>query len=133
MYRKTLIVIVACAQLIGTAAAEELKYMPVNPNFGGSPFNGSTLLAEASAQRGQAPSKKRNSAEEFAESVRSAILSRVSREISDAILGENAKDSGSFTIGDTDVDFHREGPNVVINIKEPGSGETTITMPVPTY
>ena len=133
MYRSMFVLIMTGALLAGAAAAEELKYQPVNPSFGGSPFNGANLLAQAASQRGNAPQKKRSSTEDFAESVQSAILSRVSREIADSILGENAKDSGRYSVGGTDVNFHREGNNVVINIKEPGSGETTITMPVPTY
>ena len=32
------------------AAAQDIRYTPVNPSFGGSPFNGATLLNEANAQ-----------------------------------------------------------------------------------
>jgi len=32
------------------AAASQLTYTPINPNFGGNPFNGAPLLNEANAQ-----------------------------------------------------------------------------------
>ncbi len=35
---------------IGTAAASELVYKPVNPTFGGDPLNGNWLLSQATAQ-----------------------------------------------------------------------------------
>ncbi|MEN9315230.1 MAG: Type secretion system CsgF protein, partial [Pseudomonadota bacterium] len=37
--------------LTGPAAAQALKYSPINPHFGGSPFNGAELMSSAAAQR----------------------------------------------------------------------------------
>ncbi len=115
--------------------AEEMKYTPVNPAFGGNPFNGQYLLSNATSQRQyDAPQKKRNPAEEFSNNVQSAIMSKISREIADAMLGEDARESGSFSVGNTTVDFQREGENVVVNISDGSSGgTTTIEMPVPRY
>jgi len=123
----------ACFSLSVGAYAEQLKYQPINPAFGGNPFNGSNLLSTASAQRGSAPVKKRDAMADFSSGIQSTLLSRISRDISDAILGEDAKQSGTFSVGGTQIDFHRDGANVVIDIKDPTQGSTTITMPVPTY
>lgn len=128
----------ACAIfcMVSSAAAGELTYKPTNPAFGGNPFNGPYLLSNATAQRQhEAPETKRDSAiEEFGENVQRSLLSRLSRDIADQIIGEDAKDSGSFKVGDTHLDFHREGQNVVINIADPQTGEaTTIELPVPEY
>lgn len=35
----------------GRAAASELVYTPINPHFGGNPFNAAGLLASAEAQK----------------------------------------------------------------------------------
>ena len=35
-----------------SAAAEDLVYTPVNPSFGGNPFNSAHLLGIANAQKG---------------------------------------------------------------------------------
>ena len=115
--------------------ADELKYTPRNPAFGGNPFNGPYLLSNATTQRQfNAPERKRPSAvDEFSDSIQRSLLSRLSRDISEAILGENAKDSGRFTVGDTTVDFQRMGSDVVINVADPATGDkTTIKLPVAT-
>jgi curli production assembly/transport component CsgF len=115
--------------------ADELVYKPVNPSFGGNPFNGSYLLGNAAAQRGfNAPENKKPASEEFAEEIQRGLLSEISRNISDQILGENARDSGSFSVSGTNVTFHREGGQVVIDIQDQRTGgSTTIEMPVPSY
>jgi curli production assembly/transport component CsgF len=66
----------ACAQ------ATELVYTPVNPNFGGSPLNGATLLNQAQAQnRSKDPDDPANSNEsamkQFNDSLQRAVLGRL--------------------------------------------------------
>lgn len=134
-------VLLGCALLFSgvftvEVRADEITYKPVNPSFGGNPFNGPYLLNNASAQRQfAAPERKKPSAaEQFASSVERALINRVGREIADSILGEDAKESGSFTVGETTVDFQRTGGQIEIQIKEPGvEGSTTITVPVTQY
>ena len=120
---------------VSSAYAEELKYRPTNPSFGGNPFNGQYLLSNATAQRQHdPPDRKRDPLEEFSDSIKRSVLSRVSREVADQILGENAKDSGHFEVGDVTIDFHRDGDEVVIDIKDPvAGGETTVQIPYPQY
>ena len=61
-------------------------------------------------------------------------MTQISRQISDQILGEDAKDSGTFSVGDTTVNFHRDGGQVIIDMMDAVSGgQTQITLPVPTY
>lgn len=117
------------------AVAEELKYQPVNPSFGGNPFNGPYLLGSATAQRQfREKREKYDVAKEFAEDIKRSIMGRVSQEIADQMIGENARESGRFSVGGVEVDFHRQGDQVVININDAESGgSTTIEMPVPRY
>jgi curli production assembly/transport component CsgF len=138
MGSETLKAVAAAVFLILTPAAQadELRYHPINPNFGGSPFNGAYLLNNAQEQRQfDAPEKKRPTAlEEFQDTVSRSLMSQISRQIADQILGEEAKDSGTFSVGDTTVNFHREGGQVVIDMMDAVSGgQTQITLPVPTY
>ena len=42
-----------CALTTRPALAQDIRYSPFNPSFGGSPFNGATLLDEANAQNKQ--------------------------------------------------------------------------------
>lgn len=116
------------------AFGEELVYRPVNPNFGGNPLNASGLLANATVQRQHSPpDRSRSTLEEFSASIERSILSRVSREIADQILGEDAKESGRFEVGDTLIDFEQRGDLVVVEITESGKGSTTIEIPSPQF
>jgi len=120
---------------VATAIGEELRYRPGNPLFGGNAINGSYLLGSATAQRHQeAPRRKRDSMEEFSNSIKTSLLSRISREIAEQILGEGARESGRFSIGDTSIDFRRQDGQIVVDISDAASGgSTTIEIPSPQY
>lgn len=49
-WQKIILLVVGIASTPGLVAASQLTYTPVNPDFGGSPFNGPPLLNEANAQ-----------------------------------------------------------------------------------
>lgn len=136
--RKVLVgVAFALASLVfvSLAFADEIRYKPVNPSFGGDSLNGSFLLGQASAQKRFSPHINRPSAvEQFSETISRTLLSKVAHQISETILGENASNSGSFTVGDTAVDFKKEGQEVVINVVDSATGnKTVVKLPVPTY
>ena len=120
---------------IELCAAEELRYKPVNPNFGGHPLNGNQLLANATAQRQfDPPSRDRPSAlESFSESIQRTILNKVAQQVTDQILGEDARDSGSFSIGEMNINFQREGDEVLIDVNDGSGGETSIKIPAPVF
>lgn len=118
------------------AQASELVYKPVNPGFGGNPFNADYLLGTAQAQNEHEDSGggfNRDPIDDFARTLESRLLSRLSADIADRIYGEDAADSGRFQIDDTVIEFERVGTQVVIEIAD-GSGETTlIELPVPQF
>lgn len=131
----TIVVISFLLILTSVSAAEELKYKPTNPAFGGNPFNGPYLLSNATAQRQhEAPIRRRDPLEEFSDTVKRGLLSRIAREIADQILGEDAKDSGTFEIGDLKIDFKQVNDQVVIDINDQAAGgKTQIELPMPSY
>ena len=115
--------------------AGELVYKAVNPNFGGNPFNAQALLSNAQAQNGfTPPSNRATPLEEFSNTLQRNLLSGISREITDRIIGEDAQDSGVFQVGDTNIDFNRNGGTVNVNVQDTRTGErTSIKLPVPQY
>jgi len=130
--------LVAASALAGSASASSLVYQPVNPNFGGNPFNYQPLLNQAQLQNqfddvdpfGDAFDPLQN----FEDTVTSALLSSISFEIADAILGEDRQESGEFLVNDTIISFVTQGDNVVVSIFDGGTGSsTTITVPLPTF
>src|SRR6056297_2743627 len=89
----------------GRAGGEDLVYTPVNPSFGGNPFNSSHLLSIAQ-QQNQFDNRSFTpftSQQQFVQSLERRILSRTSQEITDRIFGENQEESGEFTVGQQQI------------------------------
>lgn len=116
------------------AAAQDLTYAPINPTFGGNPFNSSHLLGVANAQNNyRDPSSTSNSSQGdiFARQLQSRLLSAVSSQLVDAIFGDNPQESGTFTLGGQTITFFRDLENVTINVTDDVTGEvTTIVVPL---
>lgn len=125
---------------INPAVAGQLVYQPVNPSFGGSPLNGSYVLGLASANNQkflQNPANQptaTNAAQQFKSQITSALLSQIASNVSQQILGENAKSSGSFNFAGELVTFNRADGNININITDATTGaQTQIVIPAPTF
>lgn len=134
------IAFILSVMLISSAAfAGNLKYMPISPDFGGSPSNGGNLLNEANAQnKYQAESAAKASAssllnqtpaQRFASTFQQRLLASVADNITSAILGPKARDSGQFQIDGTTIDFQRVGNNVNLTIND-GVNRTSVVVPV---
>ncbi|WP_457107989.1 curli assembly protein CsgF [Methylobacterium sp. P5_C11] len=122
--------------------AGSLVYQPVNPSFGGSPLNGSWLQAEATAQndasrRAQrlqqiqsaiSSSSTQSPGQIFAQQLQSQIYSSLANQITQALFGENAQQSGSYSFGGSQVTFQRLGANIQLQIFD-GQSTTTIVVP----
>ncbi|MCI0753506.1 curli assembly protein CsgF [Teichococcus vastitatis] len=131
------------------AGARDLVYAPVNPTFGGNPLNGSYLLGAASANNyryTESPESKRerrqqqaltggtDPAAQFERQITASLLSQIASTVGQQILGENARDSGTFSVGGTNVQFNRIGGQINIDITEASTGgRTNIQIPVPQY
>ena len=137
--KRVTVTLCAIASLsVASAYSSELRYKPVNPGFGGSPFNNSYLQGTADIQKQfDAPQRERFKQDplaDFANTVTRSLISRLSQDITESIFGENAADSGQFVVGDLTLDFQREGELVNIFIQDAASGgETTIALPVPQF
>jgi len=120
-------------------SAGDLVYTPVNPSFGGNPFNSSHLLGIASAQRdatasdagrdeqnGAVDSAGESSAELFARQLESRLLSALAGEVTDAIFGDNPQDSGIVTFGDTEVSFERGADSIKLTLTNFTDGSITV-------
>jgi len=126
--------VAACGLLWASgAAAQQLTYTPINPTFGGNPFNSSHLLATANAQNQFLPkstaAEAPTQAEQFASQLQSTILSGVAQQVSNAIFGNNPQQSGTISFGGTTVNFSRGLSSVTINITDPKGVTTQIVVP----
>lgn len=117
----------------GNLMASDLIYKPRNPSFGGDSFNSSHLLGTANAQNNHEDDSAslNDPLQSFEETITRSLLNRISLEIADQILGEDAAQSGQFVVGDTVLRFNRQDGSVIINITDGITGQST-TLEVPT-
>lgn len=139
MKRDTWRSVIACAAAAMAASsgyAQDLVYTPVNPSFGGNPFNSSHLLSIAQQQNehDNQTFTPRDPQQQFADSLERRILSRTSQLITERIFGEGEDDSGEFTIGDQQIVFQRTGEQVEIALTDLRTGATSnLTIPTPQF
>lgn len=115
--------------------AQDITYQPINPTFGGNPFNSAHLLAEANAQnnyKDPATTTSNSQADIFARQLQSRLLSALSSQIVDAIFGENPQESGTISFGGQTIRFVRSLEEVTLTITDDSTGEVT-TIVVPTF
>jgi curli production assembly/transport component CsgF len=117
------------------ASAQDITYQPVDPSFGGNPFNSAHLLGIANAQnKYKDPSAQNNNsqADIFARQLQSRLLSALSSQITDAIFGDNPQQHGTISFGGQTIVFDRGLEDVTLTITDDDTGEVT-TIVVPTF
>jgi curli production assembly/transport component CsgF len=118
------------------ASAQDLVYQPIDPTFGGNPFNSAHLLGVANAQNDfrdpRSAAATNSQADIFARQLQSRLLSSLSSQIVNAIFGENPQESGTISFGGQTITFERSLEDVTLNITNDGTGETT-TIVIPTF
>ncbi len=133
--------LLSCNAEIPPALAGELVYRPVNPSFGGDPFNGPVLLNEANAQNhykdpdATSPSGlfggTQSPLQQFTNALQSSILARVAGAVSGQVVDPNGNlVPGTFTIGNIRVVVTSGVGLLTITTTDLSSGQST-TFPVP--
>ncbi len=128
---KIIAFIIVVTALSTTMNAQQFRYEPKNPFFGGDTFNYQQLLASANAQNGltasSTASEPLSDLEAFGQQLQSSILSQISRTLTqqqlDAIDG--ITEPGSFSFGDLALDVFESSEGLVINILDTSNGEET--------
>ena len=126
-----------CALLLANAnmaRASELVYTPINPSFGGNPFNAQWLLDSAMIQDKFEEEYDIDPMEDFEERLIRQILYRLSRSIIDEAFGGYGEpfQAGHYEIGDYYFDISTDGVIITVVIVNIVTGDTT-TVEVPYY
>jgi curli production assembly/transport component CsgF len=107
----------------GAACASEIVYVPVNPNFGGSPGNGPGLLSVASATSKHGQSGLGNSPlnqtplQQFNQTLERMVLSQLASAATSKLMGQDGKLlPGNFTT-----------ENFIITVTDLGGGLLRVT------
>jgi curli production assembly/transport component CsgF len=123
------------AGISSSASAQDITYQPIDPTFGGNPFNSAHLLGIANAQndyKDPAATTNSSQADIFARQLQSRLLSALSSQIVDAIFGENPQESGTISFGGQTITFLRSLTEVTLTITDNDTGEVT-TIVIPTF
>lgn len=122
---------ISLSTLPDTATASELVYTPINPSFGGNPFNSAHLIGVATAQsKYKDPSALNSSdpASQFLRTLQSRLLSSLATQITDVIFGDNAQQSGLIRFGDQEISFVRGIDSVTLTITNNADGSVTVIV-----
>jgi len=121
--------VILCISLAASpAGASDLVYQPINPSFGGNPFNSAHLLGVANAiNKYKDPSAVSSSdpASQFLRTLQSRLLSSLASQITDVIFGENSQDAGLIKFGDQEIAFVRGADSVTLTITNNADGSVT--------
>ena len=119
----------------GAALAQDMVYEPVNPSFGGNPFNSAHLLGIAGAindYKDPATANKAGTSQSdlFARQLQSRLLSALSSQLTTAIFGENPQQTGSVNFGGQRISWSRSLESVTVTIIDDATGgQTVIEVP----
>ena len=117
-----------------TAYSSPQTYTPVDPAFGGSPFNGSYLLGVASAINGYhdpAATTNNDPAALFVQELQGQLLGALAGQITNAIFGANAAPTGKIVFGDQSIAYARGLTSVDLTITNTATGAITqISVPI---
>ena len=117
--------------------AQQLVYTPINPDFGGSPFNAAGMLAEAQAEKTFTANSSSaynpygtDPLQNFQSTLNSAILSQLSQKIISQVFGENTLNKGHYQFGSYTVDINPQSDGIHINIQDAtNGGQTSVIVP----
>ena len=122
----------AVLALRGAANAQQLVYTPINPAFGGNPFNSTQLEADAAAQnqyKSTGAAQNLTQSQLFAQQLQSELLAGLANQVAQAIFGPNSQPSGTFSFGGETVSFVRSLGEITVTITDTAGAKTVITLP----
>jgi curli production assembly/transport component CsgF len=135
MNLKKLLLLVAFAIGAMVVKAQDFVYSPVNPAFGGNPYNYSWLLNSANSQNKiQDPTEEdqfgADPLADFERRLNSQILNELSRRLVNSYFGEDGIEEGVYEMGTYQIDIFTDGSGLNVNIFDSSSGgETTVVVP----
>ncbi|WMN11012.1 curli assembly protein CsgF [Marivirga salinae] len=135
MKKQVLSTLIVLFGIVSIGFSQDFVYQPVNPAFGGDPFNYQWMLSSASEQNDHKEESTFSSYEQdplsdFENSLNRQILSQLSRKLVDNIFGEGDLQDGTFEIGGFQIDIASGSDGVTVKIFDAvDGGETVIVIP----
>lgn len=128
--------LVAASLLAAPAMAGDLVYQPVNPSFGGDPFNASHLMALAETQNEFPQDSGFGSlleddtlASQFYDAISGAMVSGAASELTEAVF-DRKRESGTIILDGATATYRTIGDHVEVTVSD-GLTVSTLRIPVP--
>jgi curli production assembly/transport component CsgF len=129
--------------LMTTPAIAQDAYSFSNPSFSGIGFSQHILTLEQMTQKNEQAIEERARAaaealeralassnlQKFLNNVEARIYAEISKQLVNAIFGDNGQDSGSITVGGNTIDYYNDGTNVYLTITDENGDTTEIVVP----
>jgi curli production assembly/transport component CsgF len=126
-----------------TPAIAQDAYSFSNPSFSGIGFSQHILTLEQMTQKNEQAIEERARAaaealeralassnlQKFLNNVEARIYAEISKQLVNAIFGDNGQDSGSITVGGNTIDYYNDGTNVYLTITDENGDTTEIVVP----
>jgi len=113
--------------------AQDFVYKPINPAFGGNPYNYNWLLGQAEAQNmyeEQEEVEEEDPLANFQQDLNSQILNEVTRQLYQNQFGEEGLTEGFYQFGSYEIDVSPISEGMQIRIIDIYTGsETTVIVP----
>ena len=133
--------------LITTPAIAQESYDFNNPSFSGQGFSQHILTLEQMTQKNEQAIDAQNKADaealqraldssnlnKFLNNVEARIYAEISKQLVDAIFGEDAQDSGTIEVGGNTIDYYNDGSDVILTITDENGDTTEIIVPYGTF
>jgi curli production assembly/transport component CsgF len=133
--------------LITTPAIAQESYDFSNPSFSGQGFSQHILTLEQMTQKNEQAIDAQNRADaealqraldssnlnKFLNNVEARIYAEISKQLVDAIFGEDAQDSGTIEVGGNTIDYYNDGTDVILTITDENGDTTEIIVPYGTF
>jgi curli production assembly/transport component CsgF len=133
--------------LITTPAIAQESYDFSNPSFSGQGFSQHILTLEQMTQKNEQAIDAQNKADaealqraldssnlnKFLNNVEARIYAEISKQLVDAIFGEDAQDSGTIEVGGNTIDYYNDGTDVILTITDENGDTTEIIVPYGTF
>jgi curli production assembly/transport component CsgF len=118
------------------ALAQDFVYQPINPAFGGNPYNYSWMLSSASAQNDFKEETDpfgfldEDPLSSFQDDLNSQVLNEISRQLYFNQFGEEGLAEGFYEFGSYEIDVSTTSEGMQIRIIDILTGsETTVIIP----
>ncbi|WP_304525194.1 curli assembly protein CsgF [Halomonas sp. I5-271120] len=116
--------------------AGDLTYRPINPSFGGDPFNSTHLLQMADIQNQYKDDgsnldslfAEETAADQFVSSMQNTMISGASSQLKAAIFDDGAPPSGTFRLNGATVTYETVNNRVYVKVSD---GITTNSFDIP--